>query len=258
MGSPHQNFGLADAKLDSSIPTIFLPGYFGNRFSFGFMLNRFEKKFWAKKSMVIRVGKLGNMKVQGDLANKRSLIQVIFTDHSSKAVVQANWLKDICLILNQQFNVDSINLVGHSMGCITIFWFLTHQLKDLPIQVKRVVAIAGPFNNAEVAKNTKDVENYPNGEHGPKKRMPIYDALLHSVKNIPDDVQVLNIAGSINDQVFHDGEVSVNSAISLRYILKQTAVHYRELIVRGNRATHWKLHENRNVDQTIAKFLWNI
>ncbi|GEP14646.1 alpha/beta hydrolase [Lentilactobacillus buchneri] len=126
-----------------------------------------------------------------------------------------------------------------------------------PVSVKHVVAIAGPFNDSEIARSTDKVDAYPLNAKGPTKRMPIYRALSQRVFAIPRDIKVLNIAGRISNTQQNDGEVSVNSAFSLRYLLQDPAAQYHELVIRGKRATHRLLHENVIVDQEIAKFLWN-
>nr|WP_279384106.1 alpha/beta hydrolase [Lentilactobacillus kisonensis] len=56
----------------------------------------------------------------------------------------------------------------------------------------------------------------------------------------------------------NDGQVSLTSAFSLRYLLRDPIIYYRELVIRGSRATHRLLHENRVVDAHIAKFIWNV
>ncbi|MCH4164267.1 MAG: alpha/beta hydrolase [Lentilactobacillus diolivorans] len=240
------------------VPTLFLPGYLGNRFSFGFLQNRLVSKFNANKSMVIIVNRHGKLRVIGQMNDYRTMIQVLFKDKTSRPKQQAIWLLKICQLLEAEYHVSSVNLVGHSMGCITIFWYLTHEQAKSSISVKRVVAIAGPFNDSEIARSTPDVDAYPFNANGPVKRMPIYRALSQKIAAIPPEISVLNIAGKINDEQQNDGQVSLNSAFSLRYLLQQPAHYYREVVIRGKWATHRLLHENRLVDANIAKFIWDV
>lgn len=241
-----------------AISTLFIPGYFGNRLSFGRLINRLMRRYGANKSMVIKVDRHGQIRVLGSLAQSKVLIQVLFADKSSKPKQQAVWLSEILALLRTHYGVEAINLVGHSMGCITIFWFLTHKNKMNRVKIKHVVAIAGPFNDSEIARSTNKVDAYPLNALGPIKRMPIYRALSQRIFAIPKDIKVLNIAGRISNAQQNDGEVSVNSAFSLRYLLQDPAAQYHELVIRGKRATHRLLHENAIVDKGIAKFLWNL
>ncbi|WP_347339394.1 alpha/beta hydrolase [Lentilactobacillus dabitei] len=240
-----------------SVPTLFLPGYFGNRYSFGFLLRRLVNRYQANKSMVIYVDGRGKLRVVGQLSKYRPLIQVIFQDKRSRPQQQSKWLLFICQRLADQYGVATINLVGHSMGCITIFWLLTHHQQELPVAISRVVTIAGPFNDSEIARNTRGVEEYPNDSAGPRKRTAIYRALAKRVSAMPKGIKFLNIAGTISSGQQNDGQVSLRSAFSLRYLLRDPIIYYRELVIRGKGATHRLLHENRVVDAHIAKFIWN-
>lgn len=240
------------------IPTLFIPGYFGNRLSFGRLLNRLAHRYGAHKSMVVKVDRHGRIQVLGTLSKSKPLIQVLFAKKSSRPQEQAEWVMAICALLHTRYGVEQVNLVGHSMGCITIFWFLTHQIRQSAVAVKRVVTIAGPFNDSEIAKSTDKVDAYPLSPKGPTKRMPIYRELSKQIFEIPKDIKVLNIAGRISNSQQDDGEVSVNSAFSLRYLLHDPATQYHEILIRGKRATHRLLHENAIVDENIAKFIWNI
>lgn len=246
------------ANMLEAVPTLFIPGYFGNRFSFGRLLNRMTKRYGAHKSMVVRVDRHGNIHVSGTLSKSKALIQVLFAKKTSRPQEQAVWLSEILDLLQTRYGIQEVNLVGHSMGCITIFWFLTHQSQSGLIAVKHVVAIAGPFNDSEIARSTNEVDAYPLSPKGPVKRMPIYRALAKRIFEIPKDIKVLNIAGRISNLQQDDGEVSVNSAFSLRYLLREPVAQYHELVIRGKRASHRLLHENAIVDASIAKFIWNL
>ena len=258
LGKPKTRQTVGALEPADQIPTIFLPGYFGNRFSFGRLLNRLSLRYQANKSMVVKVDLHGRIRIRGTISQSRPMIQVLFANKLSRPEQQATWLADICRALHDRYGVNQVNLVGHSMGCITIFWFLTHQSATSMVTVKRVVAIAGPFNDSEIARSTSDIDAYPLNAKGPVKKMPIYRALSKRVFAIPKDIQVLNIAGRISNLQQDDGQVSLNSAFSLRYLLRAPVEQYRELVIHGKRATHRLLNENSEVDEGIAKFIWNL
>ncbi|MSE22683.1 alpha/beta hydrolase, partial [Lactobacillus parabuchneri] len=67
-------------RLYTKQPTLFIHGYRGNRYSFGHLLWRLQKAGIAKKSMVIWVGKDGQLHVSGDavLQANNPTIQVLF------------------------------------------------------------------------------------------------------------------------------------------------------------------------------------
>ncbi|EEI25725.1 alpha/beta hydrolase [Lentilactobacillus hilgardii] len=255
IGRPFNNRKESQPFFDN-VPTLFIPGYFGNRFSFGFLLKRLVRRYDANKSMVIIVKRNGCLRLYGNIKNQRCVIQVLFENKTSRPKQQAAWLNDICQMLETDYQIHHLNLVGHSMGCITIFWYLTHQHRKAAIMIDRVVAIAGPFNDSEIARNTPIVDSVPLTATGPIHRRPIFSALSANISTLPTTIKVLNIAGRISDRQKDDGQVSVNSAFSLRFLLKRPLGYYRELIIRGRRASHRLLHENQIVDESIVNFLW--
>lgn len=256
LGKPMLSGQSSQDDADHSV-TLFLPGYFGNRFSFGFLLRRLVRNYHANKSLVIHVTGNGQLKFTGTVVKNRCVVQVLFHDKTSRPKQQAEWLTKICEVLHDDYGVERFNLVGHSMGCITIFWYLTHQHRHSQVEVANVVAIAGPFNDSEIARNTRSVDSFPLNANGPTTRTPVYSALARNISDIPDNMRVLNIAGRISNYQTNDGQVSVNSAFSLRYLLERPLVYYRELIINGRHANHRQLHENRLVDDHIARFLWH-
>lgn len=245
-----------EKKITPQAPTIFIPGYMGNRFSFSSLIRRFHKIYGAHKSMVIVVNKNGSLEIRGTIAKYRPMIQVLFRDKNNKPDLQAVWLKNICQKLYRDYQVKSVNLVGHSMGSITVFWFLTNYLSKTDIKVKSVVAMGGPFNDSEIAKTTRKIESHYLTRKGPIYRTKIYRELEKNIDNIPSNIRILNIAGNVGDEVKSDGAVSLSSALSLKYLLINSPKRYSELIIDGREGKHFLLHENNQVDKKIAKFIW--
>ncbi|MEB3363429.1 alpha/beta hydrolase [Lactobacillus sp. R2/2] len=81
-----------------------------------------------------------------------------------------------------------------------------------------------------------------------------YRELLSLRKSFLKTLHVLNIYGDMGSG--SDGDVTVNSARSYRYLVSKRARSYQEKEIRGPRAQHSKLHENTNVDRLLVNFLW--
>ncbi|MEB3363438.1 alpha/beta hydrolase [Lactobacillus sp. R2/2] len=81
-----------------------------------------------------------------------------------------------------------------------------------------------------------------------------YRELLSLRKQFPQNADVLNIYGDTGSG--SDGDVTVNSARSYRYLVSKRAHSYQEQEIKGPRAQHSKLHENTNVDRLLVNFLW--
>nr|WP_252898650.1 alpha/beta hydrolase [Secundilactobacillus odoratitofui] len=75
--------------------------------------------------------------------------------------------------------------------------------------------------------------------------------------NFPAQAHVLNIYGNLQDGSHSDGVITMPSARSLGYLLKNRVASYQEYQVQGPTAQHSKLHENNPfVDDALIDYLW--
>ncbi|AQW21797.1 hypothetical protein PL11_007650 [Lentilactobacillus curieae] len=244
------------ASHRDDVPTIFIPGFLGNRFSFGRLMARLVRNVNANKSLVATIKPNGNIKLVGNIANYRPLVQVLFSNKSVRVQGQVAGVIKLIKLLNRDYGISEVNLVGHSMGSISVMWLAANLLQQTGVEVNRVVTIAGPFNDIEVATNAYGIEKTVLTNDGPEKKSRVYRILSQNIKKLPTNVQVLNIGGVSDLSNNSDGSVSVNSVRSLRFIMKRISQQYQELIVRGKGSGHSELHENRQVDKSIEVFLW--
>ncbi|MFB9768291.1 alpha/beta hydrolase [Lactiplantibacillus modestisalitolerans] len=247
----------APANADDSAVTLFIPGYAGNRFSFGGMLRRFVIAGIANKSLVVLIDRHNHLRVSGQLDSYRPMVQLIFANPRAAVRQQADGVLAVVKYLMTHEHVQTMNLVAHSMGGVVLFQYLTGAAKrvNLP-EVRRVVTIGAPFNDHEVGINTHPIENHPLTAAGPTQTTPVYNYFLRTLQRLPNTISYLNIAGNIGDAAQSDGAVAVNSALSLRFLLPTTRTQYQEFIVHGKNARHSRLHENYDVDRRIAQFLY--
>ena len=242
---------------DDSAVTLFIPGYAGNRFSFGGMLQRFVRSGVANKSLVVMIDRHNHPHVTGHLDPYRPMVQLIFATPRVAVRQQAAGVLAVVKYLLAHEHVQTINLVAHSMGGVVLFQYLTTaaQLVNLP-EVRKVVTIGAPFNDSEVAQNTYPIENHPLTTNGPTKTTPVYNYFLRTLQRLPNTISYLNIAGNIGDEVQSDGVVALNSALSLKFLLRPVVARYHEFVVHGKNARHSRLHENYEVDRQIVQFLY--
>ncbi|KRM52782.1 alpha/beta fold hydrolase [Ligilactobacillus araffinosus] len=234
-------------------PTLFIHGYSGTYFSFRKMLKRFAKNHWGEKSCIVIISRTGQIYFWG---RPRSLIQVLFLENRDNVAHQVNWIWKLLNQLKTNYGISHVNLVAHSMGCVSVLLYLNqYGYDDRNSKVKRVVTIGAPFNDVEVGKRTPYIEDHPLTTTGPVEMSPLYRWLKANNIGMPADVRFLNIAGNLQNGTFSDGQVSVNSALSLRYLVRDVRRQYQEYIIHGKRAEHSLLHENEQVDQIIGKFL---
>lgn len=162
--------------------------------------------------------------------------------------------KNVMLGLQKRYGITEVNLVGHSMGNMSIMYYIIHEADNLRLpQVVKVVDIAGHFNGIKGMNEPANVQLNKDGT--PTKKSATYQSLerIRQVKNL-DKIQFLNLYGDINNQ--SDGRVSNTSSQSLRSLVSEKAKSYREVKFTGKKAQHSQLHENSQVDRVLIEFLW--
>lgn len=165
------------------------------------------------------------------------------------------YVKNVVLALEDQHHYRAINLVGQSMGNLEIINYVNdnsdnHQLP----KINHLVAIAGHYNGLVGQKTAESPVNAKTGE--PQRQDETFKPLLKLRNTFPTNTRVLNIYGDKEDGTHSDGDVPVNSAKSLKYLVSTRAKSYREVEIKGTNAQHSKLHNNSQVNRELINFLW--
>lgn len=259
--------GKMSSNIDSSdplttnqtaVPTLFIHGYGGTAGSFNGMLSRFEENSWGKNELTLTVQPDGIISEIGEWKNESNnpMIQVLFADNKNNEWNQAEWIKDVLTYLKTVYQINEVNLVGHSMGGVSSFRYLVTYRNDktLPI-VNNFVAIGAPFNDF-VSGNEEQLLNELN-QNGPLVTSERYSDFTTRIKQYPRMTKMLNIIGDLQDGSEGDGTVSMRSGLSIGYLMQTNELNYREEIVTGSQASHSQLHENTQVDELVADFIWS-
>ncbi|BCB03880.1 alpha/beta hydrolase [Bacillus sp. KH172YL63] len=232
-------------------PTVFVHGYKGTYNSFRTMLDRFENQHgWGQKTLVITVSEKGSVSYRGTLPRNPvspPLVQVIFEDNRASLDKQALWLENAMKLLHHRFDVESVNIVAHSMGGLASTKYLedTGHANFVP-QTHKFITIATPFLGV-----TKESYGQINTGEAVIDLKPQSHALKEMYLNrnlIPGDIQVLSIAGSGDDVV------NVPSALGSSSFFEGQS--YETKIVYDPSISHSGLHETIKVDRLVGDFLW--
>lgn len=167
---------------------------------------------------------------------------------------------NIAKMLKKQYGVTKINMVGHSLGNISIIYYILQngQKKNMP-QLQKQVDIAGHFGGLTFDGLPDSIKQPAgmklNSQGKPNRMNATYKQMTGVRKTYPKgQVDVLNIYGDIGNHT--DGRVTNVSSRSLQYLVASRAKSYTELKVTGKKAQHSKLHDNSQVDKALIKFLW--
>lgn len=241
----------------SDTPTLFIHGYGGGNNSFGRMIKRMEGNKRTKKELVLTVSAEGEVEAKGKLTGKENnpSIQVLFQDNKSNEWNQAEWIKNCLQFIQDSYSITEVNLVGHSMGGASLLRYLTTFGSDTSLpKVKKIVGIAAPFNNFVELSSEETIDDVIN--NGPVVQSERYADYANGMEKVAKDINVMIIAGDVEDGSLSDEAVPVADALSIVSLFKAHGNEIQEKIFYGKSAQHSQLHENGQVDQLVADFLW--
>lgn len=236
----------ANSEYSTAQPTVFVHGYKGTSNSFGYLLDRFENKYeWGNKALVYWVSPQGEIRAYN--LNKEKIdspfVQVIFENNRASMEDNAQWLSAVLDHMKKHYYIDSVNLVGHSMGGLVAVKYLESYHGDTQPKVEKLITIGSPFGGVYT-------EEYfqINRDAGATDLEPDSVALqLLKENKIPSDVDVLGI-GSTGDAV-----AVPESVQSIRTIIPDDQLQV--IMIENDKLGHSALHENEEVDKIIHSFL---
>lgn len=251
------NSVISEITQKSSVPTLFIHGYGGGSYSFGRMIDRLSENDQTQKELVLTVNAKGEVKADGELTGKEDnpSIQIIFEDNKNTEWNQAQWLKNCLVYIQDKYDLTEVNLVGHSMGGVSSLRYMTSFGGDehLP-KINKFISIAAPFNNFMELSDGETIDDVVND--GPAVQSERYTEYVNGMNKVSKDMDVLIIAGDVEDGSLSDKTVSVADALSVVSLLKKHGNQVQDKIFYGKLAQHSQLHENKDVDQLVADFLW--
>ncbi|MGM0922172.1 MAG: alpha/beta fold hydrolase [Bacillota bacterium] len=250
---PENSNEASDAGHEGT-PTVFVHGYRGTLNSFEGMMERFQSDYeWGEKTLICTSDKrVAECKSLTDVKVKNPLIQVYFEDNDSNFEKTSLELGNILKLLKEKYGYDKINIVAHSMGGLVSVNYIqeTRQEKEFP-KVEKLVTIGTPFKGI---KREVFEKRYHEKKHDLIAGSQAIQELYSEKDNFDPNTQVYSIAGKISKKEDGDGLVSVKSATSLKNVVASD--HYREQVIVSKKATHNGLHENKEVDEEVGRFLW--
>lgn len=209
------------------------------------------------------VAKNGRVKLVGQI-KKGAVNPIVEVNYANNAELDFNkhgqWAKNVVVALQKQYHFTSFNMVGHSLGNISLIYYSLQNSHNqrLP-KLRKQVDIAGHFaglNFKGVPASVRQPAGLKLAADGKPNHMnATYRQMTKLRRVLPkNQVAVLNLYGNIGGHT--DGTVPNVASLSLKYLVAPRAKSYREQEFTGKLARHSKLHENPRVDRTLIKFLW--
>lgn len=238
----------ANSQKGHSPVTAFVHGYKGTANSFAGMIGRFQHKDWGNKALVVYVTKHGNVKTYSlnNEKKKPRFIQVVFENNQANFSKSTLWLSKAMKVLKIKYHIDSINLVGHSMGgLVSLKYVEDYQDPSQYPVTNKLITIGSPFGGIYNEDYFQLYENTGAKDLRPDSRA--LELLQYNAAGIPGTLQVFSI-GSTGDTV-----AVPESVQELREIVPERQL--TEELIDNPGLGHSELHETELVDQWVYKFL---
>ena len=253
----HKQVTSTQEEVKSYPVTLFFHGYGGTKHSMGGIIQRLCSRYQATHTLDLTVNTDGTIQTSGtfEQADKPVLINVLFADNKNNEWNQAEWIYQALQFVKAQYHVEKVNVVGHSMGGVSLFRFLeTYQNQgDLPT-VEHFISIAAPLNEFLDTSNEQSVDGLL--QQGPTQISPRYQDFQNNIANFPKNVQVSLFAGQLSASDLSDGTVPLTSALAVNQLLSSQQIPVETFVFKGILAQHSALHANPKVDKRIAEILW--
>lgn len=243
--------------VKSSRPTVFIHGYSGGWGSFGGMISRLSGDGTGLNELSLTVDAAGTVTSKGKLSGEKTnpLIQVLFENNQTTDENYATWIAACLAYLKQEYNINEVNLVGHSQGGVAVVKYLGEYSEDAQQpKLTKAVVIAAPFNDFTDTAANQSLDDEI--QQGPTVKNSRYTEIFEVGSQFPVDLPLLVIAGQLSGEDLSDGTVPLTSALAGIAPLRQAKVAVSYQVFTGKNAQHSLLHENTAVDQAVTNFLW--
>ncbi|WP_125703866.1 alpha/beta hydrolase [Lacticaseibacillus daqingensis] len=218
----------------ATVPIVFVHGYGGSARSTTPLIEGLERAGVGHFALRVTVDRTGGLHLAREHGGAGApLVQVVFQANKAGAAAFTRWLLAVYARLKARYGVRAVSAVGHSLGAYAV--------------------IAGPYNGVlRLNDPPHQVRLAPSGQ--PSQQRPGFAHLL-ALRRQFQAQRVLNLYGDVRDGSASDTAVTVQSARSLRWVLRDWPVAYQEMAAHGAAAQHSRLNEgNPVVDRALRAF----
>lgn len=251
-------------KLNTT-PTLFFHGALSSYRSEEDIVNEVARQKVSNSIIRANVNPDGKVTLIGKL-NEDSYNPIVKVNYENN--VQLNYKKaglyatNVVKALMKKYDFHDINMVGHSLGNISIMYYLLENANNTAMpKLSKQISIAGYFDGIDleyVPKELKQPSDLRLNENGKPNHMNKTYKEMAKLREIypKNQVSVLNIVGDVGDDT--DGFISNDSSLSLKYLAQNYAKSYQVQTYYGQGAEHGRLTYNYQVKNKVIEFLWGI
>lgn len=234
----------------SSTPTLLIPGWGGNSWTYQRLIHRAQNEDVAQKAMTIWVAPNGRVRVKGQLNHHNPMIQLLYYwNYTSGYSKQTQQLRRVMFMLHDDYHIDKMNVVAHSYGGTEFFHaYLRSPKLQKELKVPHLILLGVPVDESFGRKtHYSPLLVHRSQDQNFTQLQDAVDA--HSLTSIG---QIENWMGQTKNGT--DGAVPHVQSQMLKTLLLGQNVEYHEHIYKHT--NHSQLHQRKEILNRLMKVLW--
>lgn len=237
----------------TATPTILIPGWGGNTWTYGGMIRYFQAHNIAQNALIVRVAPTGQVQVSGQLnrSQPNPLIEVLYDwNYTLTYNPQVHQLTHVLAVLHHQYGVNDLNVIAHSYGGTELLHaYIGSPRLQREITLKKVIFLGVPVDES-FGTNTRYTAWLFKHSHDQE-----FAQLEREVKaaHLSRRVRLYNWMGS-DQGAPTDGSVPHVQSQMLKTLVREKHLHYHERVYRNT--THPQLHQRTAIFKDIQRVLW--
>ena len=239
----------------SSTPTILIPGWGGNTVTYQKLINYYQNRHIAQKTLTVWISPWGNIRVAGRLnkGDKNALIQILYDwNYDSTFHPQVKQLSKALTYLHDHYHLDRANVIAHSYGGTEFMHaYLSSPQLQKHLQLNKVVFLGVPV---EESLSSRLNYHYHLIKHSRDKN---FIRLRKQAKDWQPNgkLTIYNFMGTKPGSTHTDGEVPLIQSEMLKSLIKDhPTIQYHQRVY--SQTTHRQLHDRTAILNRIADELW--
>lgn len=230
-------------------PVVMVPGTGATVDRFDGLIRSLKKTYSDIDVLKITVAEDGSLTVSGSISqdSQHPIIVIGFANSSDDTLSQqGGWYQKALAYATQRYHFQSYDYLGHSNGGLVITQYLENDQQATDPKLAKLITLGTPYNYTEWADNADSSQLTT-----VKSETAQLQDYLSKISQIPDDIQMVNIAGMKNGQNT-DGTVPLTSVLTGQLIYGNSD-SYQEVTVD---AGHSDLVTNSEVQSQLIKTFW--
>lgn len=234
----------------SSTPTLLVPGWGGNSWTYQKLIQTTQQQNVAQKAMTIWVSPSGHVRVRGSLNQKNPMIQLLYDwNYTASYHDQTRELLRVMKMLHKKYHITKMNVIAHSYGGTEwLHAYIGSHYLQKSIQFPKVILLGVPVDETfgERTKFTKWLFKQSKDANFKQMERQVRNSSLVHIGII------YNWMGANGGHT--DGEVPHIQSEMLRTLIKNQHVGYSEHVY--PKTNHSQLHQKNEILRNIMKALW--